>query len=70
MTIEITDSDLLTDLVDAFARGGCIADRTTGTACSVVHPLASDDDEALLEVAFFLRAWQLRHPDVGAKLTP
>jgi hypothetical protein len=70
MTVEITDSDLLTDLMNAFARSGCIANRATGRACRVIHPLASNAEEALLEVAFFIRAWQLRHPDVGAKLTP
>ncbi len=69
MKVEITDAKLLTDLVDALKRGGCRADRTTRRACRVVHPLASSDSEALLEVAFFVRAWQLRHPGVGATVT-
>ena len=70
ITVEITDGKLLTDLIDAFRRSGCSAQRTTSSACRVVHSLASSKDEAVLEVAFFLRAWQLRHPGVGATLTP
>jgi hypothetical protein len=70
MTVEIDDGTLLGDLIDALTRGGCHADRTADRACRVVHPLASTKDEAVLEVAFFLRAWQLRHPGVAATLTP
>jgi hypothetical protein len=69
MTVEITDGALLAELIDAFARGGCRADRTTERACHVDHPLATSKAEAALEVAFFLRAWQLRHPGVAATLT-
>jgi hypothetical protein len=70
MTVEITDGDLLADLMDALKRSGCPADRTGSRAFRVTHPLAATQDEAVLEVAFFLRAWQLRHPGVGATLTP
>jgi hypothetical protein len=70
MTVEITDGSLLTELVSALTRSGCRANPTTRNACRVVHPLASSEDEAVLEVAFFVRAWQLRHPSVGATLTP
>jgi hypothetical protein len=69
MTVQITCGELLSDLIDAFARSGCVANRTAATSCQIVHPLASDQREAWLEVAFFLRAWQLRHPGVGAELT-
>lgn len=68
ITVEITCGELLTDLIEALARGGCHAKRTAATACRVVHPLATSDQEAWLEVAFFLRAWQLAHPGVGATL--
>lgn len=68
MMVEISDGELLSDLMNAFTRSGCIANRATGRTCQVIHPLASSDDEALLEVAFFLRAWQLRHPKVGARI--
>jgi hypothetical protein len=69
MKVEITDAKLLADLVAALKRGGCSADATTRRACRVVHPLATSENEALLEVAFFVRAWQLRHPGVDATVT-
>jgi hypothetical protein len=68
MTVEITDAELLADLMNALTRSGCVADRATGRACRVAHPLASSEDEAVIEVAFFLRAWQLCHPNVGTRL--
>jgi hypothetical protein len=70
MRVEITDGNLLAELVEALKRGGCRADPATRRSCHVVHPLAASDNEALLEVAFFVRAWQLRHPNVGATVTP
>ena len=70
MTVEINDGALLKDLMDALARSGCRAQRTADRACHVIHPLASSKAEAMLEVAFFLRAWELRHPGFAATLTP
>ena len=69
MKVEITDGKLLTELVDALMRSGCRANPTTRSACDVVHPLASSEHEALLEIAFFVRAWQLHHPGVEATVT-
>ena len=70
MKVEITDANLLTELVEALRRGGCRASLATEESCHVVHPLASSDSEALLEIAFFVRSWQLRHPSVGATVSP
>ena len=70
MRVEITDANLLTDLVEALRHGGCRANLATKESCDVVHPLASSESEALLEVAFFVRSWQLRHPSVGATVSP
>jgi hypothetical protein len=68
MVVEITRGSLLPDLIDAFTRCGCLANRIAPGACRVVHPHARDRDEARLEIAFFLRAWQLRHPGVEATI--
>jgi hypothetical protein len=43
-------------------------DRTAADACRVTHPFATSDSEALLEVAFFVRAWQLGYPHVGTTI--
>jgi hypothetical protein len=68
VTVQITDEALLTELMSAFSRSGCRVDRATESACHVSYPLASNEREALIEVAFFLRAWQLEHPDVGTSI--
>jgi hypothetical protein len=68
LTVEITRSDLLADLIAALDRGGCEAIQTARAACRVAYPLAATEREAELEIAFFLRAWQLAHPGVGATL--
>lgn len=70
MKVELSDAKLLAELADALTRSGCRADPTTRRACEVDHPLATSEHEALLEVAFFVRAWQLSHPDVSATVTP
>ena len=62
--VEITDEGLLAELMTAFRRCGCRVDRMAAGACHVTHPFASSDAEALLEVAFFVRAWQLGYPHV------
>jgi hypothetical protein len=69
MTVEITRPELLADLIEVLSRSGCPAIRTAATRCHVRHPAATSDVEARLEVAFFLRAWQLAHPGVTATLT-
>ena len=66
-TVEITSAALLPALIDAFRRNGCEADRAAPTRCRVIHN-ADSTQEARAEIAFFLRAWQLRHPDVEATI--
>jgi hypothetical protein len=68
LTIEISCAALLPALIDAFTRGGCRVQRYAETSCRVVHS-AHDEAEARLEVAFFLRAWQLCHPGVDARIS-
>jgi hypothetical protein len=67
LTVEITSPALLPALMDAFRRNGCRAERAAPTRCRVVH-CGDDAAEARVEIAFFLRAWQLRHPEIDAKL--
>lgn len=67
LTVEISSAAVLPVLIDAFRRSGCRVERAASTSCSVFHP-AHDEAEARLEVTFFLRAWQLCHPGVEAKI--
>jgi hypothetical protein len=56
--------------VTAFLRNGCVAQRGSDDSCLVVHVHAAHAKEARLELAFFVRAWQLQHPAVSAVVTP
>jgi len=68
MLVRISEPALLPGLVDLLLRSGCIAHAVGRGACAVIHVRARDGAEAERELAFFLRAWQLGHPDVSAVL--
>jgi hypothetical protein len=70
LRIDVNDEQLLDDLMAALARHGCLTNRVGPATLRVVCPRARDAREAQLEVRFFVRAWQARHPNVEAVLTP
>jgi hypothetical protein len=67
-TVHVDRADLVEDLVRAFRRGGYAAARTGPWTCTVEHADALEDQEARVEVAFFLRAWGARHDRAQASL--
>jgi hypothetical protein len=67
--VRIGEPALLPELVRALVCNGCVAQRVDGDACRVVHVFAGHSEEALRELVFFVRAWQLAHPDVSAVVT-
>ena len=68
LVVEITQARLLPNLIAGLERSGCRVEPVGSTSCTVVPPPVADLDEARLELAFFLRAWQLQHPGVGARI--
>jgi hypothetical protein len=72
MPIEVRISEplLLDELVAAFLRNGCVAQRRSDDSCLVVHVQAAHDEEARQELSFFVRAWQMQHPAVAAVVAP
>jgi hypothetical protein len=68
LTVHLNRADLVDDLVAAFRASGCAARRIGLRSCAVEHAAAYDDNEARVEVTFFVRAWQLRHPVARASL--
>lgn len=70
MRVHVSDSGCLGTLIDDLLRGGCVPAKVDDETVEVVHPAASDADEAWTELRFFLRAWQSRHPQVVVKMTP
>jgi hypothetical protein len=67
--LEVSDEELLGEVMGALALNGCLADRIAPTACRVVFPRTWNPREAELEVGFFVRAWQGHHPGVTAVLS-
>jgi hypothetical protein len=67
--VRIGEPTLLPELVRALVRNGCVAQQVDNDACRVVHVFAGHAGEALSELVFFVRAWQLAHPEVSAVVT-
>lgn len=68
MRVHLSDSSLLARLAEDLRRGGCVPSLAEGETLDVVQPDARDVREARLELTFFLRAWQCRHPEVEVRL--
>jgi hypothetical protein len=64
MRVHLSDSSLLARLADDLRRGGCVPSKADDAALDVIQPDARDAREARLELTFYLRAWQSRHPEV------
>jgi hypothetical protein len=69
LKLELSDEELLADLMGTLARHGCLADRIGSHACRIAYPRTWTAREAQLELRFFLRAWQANHPGVVAVLS-
>jgi hypothetical protein len=69
LQLELSDADLLAEVMGALSRNGCLTNRITPKVCRIVYPHASDAREAWTEVRFFIRAWQIHHPGVEAILS-
>jgi len=66
----ISEPALLPELTALFLRNECVAHPIARDSLLLVHVNANHGDEARLEVAFLLRAWQLQHPGVTAVVSP
>jgi hypothetical protein len=69
LQLELSDADLLAEVMGALSRNGCLTNRINPKVCRVVYLRASDAREAWVEVGFFIRAWQIHHPGVEAILS-
>jgi hypothetical protein len=69
LKLELSDEQLLGELIGALARHGCLVDRIAPNACRIVFPRSWTAREARLEIGLFVRAWQAHHPGVEAVLS-
>ena len=68
LTVHVNRAELVEDLVRSFRRSGYTAEQTGPWTCAVLHADALDEQEARVEVTFFLRAWGARHHRAQALL--
>jgi hypothetical protein len=67
--VRIGDPAYLGELVAALNYNGCVAERVAEDACLVIHVFAGDSEEALQELEFFVKAWELTHRGLAAEVS-
>ena len=67
MRVYVNDPARLEELQAALREASCISVPIDDGTLDVTHPSALDEREALIELSFFLRAWQAGRP--GALVT-
>jgi len=67
--VRISEPRLLDELMSALLHSRCVTHGLRHDSCVVVHVDASDHDEAVRELAFFVDAWRLAHPGVSAHVS-
>jgi hypothetical protein len=66
--VRISDQDLLGDLKDYLEAAECTVREVGQVTLDVSMPHAPSDDQALREIAIYLRAWTAMHPDAVARV--
>jgi hypothetical protein len=64
----ISHPDGLDELTDALEAAECLPVRVAEDSLSVLHLSAIDEREAGIELSFFIKAWQVAHPDVVVEI--
>lgn len=73
MRLTINDPAAIPSLLAALHEGGCVADHAGPDCLEVLFPWlvsAKDAEQALTELAFFVRAWEADNPGVTVDVTP
>ena len=68
LRVRLSRPDLADQLAEALTAGDCLCARVGRDTMLVVHRAANDEEEARLELRFFLRAWEGLHRGVRAEL--
>jgi hypothetical protein len=71
MRLTVSDSAAIPELLAALRRGQCVADRGEHASVEVAFPWATtlwEAQQAIVELAFFARAWEAAHPGVSIHL--
>jgi hypothetical protein len=66
--IRLNDPAALEELRETLAASDYSTARIDAATLLVTHPLSIDEDEARVELAFYLKAWAITHPGVEAEV--
>ncbi len=69
MEVELSRPELIVPLMQTLRSLDCSCMRIARNRCAVFHRTAADPREALIELTFFLRAWQGQHEPVELLLS-
>ena len=61
--VEVNDPELVEEVLELLRGVGCEASRSGWRTVAVRLPYAAEEDPDFVELSFFLRAWQVAHPD-------
>ena len=70
MRLTVSDPAAIPELVTALRRGECVADHA-GDGVDVAFPgvaTLADARQAIVELTFFVRTWELAHPGLSVAL--
>ena len=70
MRLTVSDPAVIPDLLAALRRGDCVADRAAD-GIEVAFPWVAtiaDARQAIVELTFFARTWELAHPGLSVAL--
>ncbi len=62
------DARWAADLIAALGDASCLVVRRDDDIVDVLVPSKHDDDQARMELTFFLNAWALDHPRAGVRV--
>ena len=62
------DARWAADLIDALDDASCLIVRRDEDTVDVLVPTRHDDEQARMELTFFLSAWALDHPRAGVRV--
>jgi len=66
--IRLNDAAALEELRSTLAASDYSTARVDAATLLVTHPLSIDEEEARVELAFYLKAWANTHPGMEAEL--
>ncbi|HEY8765295.1 MAG TPA: hypothetical protein VIM18_13965 [Solirubrobacteraceae bacterium] len=68
MRIKLSDPIHVDELDATLREAEIVSVRADDSTLVVLHPLATDETEAKIELAFFVKAWCARRPELQFEL--